>query len=74
MHISILARLPHTGEKIRDIKIHNTCLNNIQQHSNFIAVRSIPKGTYLLEIQDLQTAQKVVEKILVGLGIGNASL
>jgi hypothetical protein len=31
-----------------------------------ISVKSIPRGTYLLEIKDLKTGQKIVEKIIVG--------
>lgn len=35
------------------------------KNEKILSVQSIPSGTYLLEIQDLKTGQKIVEKIIV---------
>ena len=35
-------------------------------NKNAIVVSALPKGTYLLEIQDLNSGQKIVERIVVG--------
>ncbi|MDF1695368.1 MAG: MopE-related protein [Saprospiraceae bacterium] len=35
-------------------------------NSNHILVDAIPQGTYLLEIKDVKTSQKIVEKIIIG--------
>jgi photosystem II stability/assembly factor-like uncharacterized protein len=37
-----------------------------ESNSNQIKVDSIPQGTYLLEIKDIKTGQKIVEKIIIG--------
>ena len=42
-------------------KLINSSINNSQFNINLI-----PTGTYLLEIQDLYTGQKIVEKIVIG--------
>ena len=39
----------------------HTGLNIVQ-----IQITSIPTGTYLLEIQDLESNQKIVERVVVG--------
>ena len=36
------------------------------QNKNLISITSIPTGTYLLEIQDLRSGQKIVERIVIG--------
>ena len=37
-----------------------------ESNSNQIDVNSIPHGTYLLEIEDVKTGQRLVEKIIIG--------
>jgi len=37
-----------------------------KENKNQIEVNSIPKGTYLLEIKDLKTGAKIIEKIIIG--------
>ena len=37
-----------------------------QENSNKINVTTLPTGTYLLEIKDQKTGQKIVEKVIVG--------
>ena len=41
-------------------------LTTTTENKNQISITSIPTGTYLLEIQDLQSGQRIVERIVVG--------
>jgi hypothetical protein len=37
-----------------------------ESNTKLIKLSSTPKGTYLLEIKDLETGQKIIEKIIIG--------
>jgi len=37
-----------------------------QENSNKINVSTLPTGTYLLEIKEHKTGQKIVEKVIIG--------